>query len=68
MPQETDCCNDASLRDEATKGKMLGHSSVTPHCINIDSPERHGDGLNSSYITYEITSQFVRIFIIFDSD
>lgn len=30
------------------------------HCINVLNPERHGgDGLNNSYISYDITSHFV---------
>lgn len=31
------------------------------HSINVLNPERHGgDGLNNSYISYEIISQFVK--------
>jgi hypothetical protein len=31
------------------------------HFINVLNPERHGgDGLNNSYISYEIISKFVK--------
>lgn len=33
---------------------------MSEHVINVLNPERHGgDGLNTSYISYEITSDFV---------
>ena len=35
---------------------------TSKHCINVLNPERHGgDGLNNSYISYEITSHFVNL-------
>lgn len=38
------------------------------HCINVLNPERHGgDGLNASYISYEITSLFVSLLDLFYS-
>jgi hypothetical protein len=34
---------------------------IMEHFINVLNPERHGgDGLNNSYISYEITSKFVK--------